>query len=284
MESSFCENFNEEWERWTQDRKEAKDWSLALPLICLEIYFHRRILDCTGYFGGGNAGGGASGSEDGAAKYCGVLQDPFQGMKLEALEAALSSDGWHHTLAFHLGQTADTPAALSLRNLWSPDPERKNQFFAALGEITVPAFFEKVQTSLHAALTAALWGNRGDLALAPGDRDNTQEAKRIAKPNTPGGGDKEEVRAGKTDKHLLVDETAAMIEHLFETGKAGGGAEGRENLQGTGPRERKVDIILDNSGIELLCDMLLAHVLLAFGVVDKVRLHAKVVPPLAPDA
>jgi len=37
----------------------------------------------------------------------------------------------------------------------------------------------------------------------------------------------------------------------------------------------RVDIVLDNSGIELLCDMVLADVLLTYGVVTSVRLHAK---------
>ena len=41
--------FNEEWATWVGDR-EVSDWKGALPLISTEIYFYRRLLDCTGYF------------------------------------------------------------------------------------------------------------------------------------------------------------------------------------------------------------------------------------------
>ena len=96
VDGTFCERFNSEWERWTHERKEAKDWAHAMPLISLEIYFHRRVLDCTGYFGGGGE------SVTGGGNGFGVLQDPFQEMKSEALEAALSSDVWRHTLKDHM--------------------------------------------------------------------------------------------------------------------------------------------------------------------------------------
>ena len=165
VDGTFCERFNSEWERWTHERKEAKDWAHAMPLISLEIYFHRRVLDCTGYFGGGGE------SVTGGGNGCGVLQDPFQEMKSEALDAALSSDVWLHTLKDHMEQMQRVSEDARLIEFWSGDDARRAAFLSALGSSSVPAFFDNISQTLTSALKASLWGNRGDLALAPEQAD-----------------------------------------------------------------------------------------------------------------
>ena len=251
VDPALCARVNAEWARWTRERAAAKDWAEAQPLISLEIYFYRRVLDCTGYFGGAD--------EEGS-----VLVDPFEQMKAEALDAALSSEALTKTLEHHLSQVRAAAPASSLAGFWSKDVARKGAFYSSLASSTVPDHFQRIESNLRAALKGSLWGNRGDLALAPQDKDNTQEACRIDKVGASG------AQAG-TDPDLLVDDSEAVFEHLLE--------QGRMN-QGSG----RVDVVLDNSGIELLSDLVLADVLLTSGLVASVRLHAKGEPLFISDA
>lgn len=108
--------------------------------------------------------------------------------------------------------------------------------------------------------------------------DNTQEATKI--PHTvhergEGGG-----REREQDPHLLVNDAQAIVDHLLQTGDEHCGKGGRRGEGG----ERVVDIVLDNSGIELLCDLVLADTLLSFGLAARVRLHAKGEPLFLSDA
>jgi hypothetical protein len=104
-------------------------------------------------------------------------------------------------------------------------------------------------TLLESALLRSLWGNRADLSLSAG--------KVLS-----GGGHGEEASL------LLCNDTSAACAHLLE-----GGA---------GVAGKRVTIVLDNCGLELLHDLGLADALLALGAV--VTLHAKRWPTFVSDA
>lgn len=95
----------------------------------------------------------------------------------------------------------------------------------------------------------SLWGNRFDLS-------NVQaivEANRLQKHET-------------SENLLLIDHTAQLWE-LFDAG-----------------RIRRLDLLADNSGLELLSDLALVDLLLAHGLVEQVRLHLKPQPFFVSDA
>jgi hypothetical protein len=69
-------------------------------------------------------------------------------------------------------------------------------------------------------------------------------------------------------KHLLADDTPALLDYLTELN----------------PAETRIDIILDNAGYELVTDLALAGYLLASGTAAQVTLHAKLHPVFVSDA
>lgn len=107
----------------------------------------------------------------------------------------------------------------------------------------------------RALLLADLWGNQGDLALTPLDQSNTDAAHKI------GNGD------GPEKDALLVDESEAALKYLALLGG-----------------KARIDFVLDNSGIELLCDFVLADHLLSSGLAEQVVLHSKGEPLFVSDA
>ena len=103
---------------------------------------------------------------------------------------------------------------------------------------------------LWTLLSWALWSNWGDLSLWP-----------------IGGGAADPGNAAeKGGTQVLVDDSARVVERL-------------EQLHGA-----RVDIIADNAGLELVCDLALADVLLASGGAERVYLHLKAHPMFVSDA
>ncbi|MBN1231499.1 MAG: protein-glutamate O-methyltransferase family protein [Anaerolineales bacterium] len=101
---------------------------------------------------------------------------------------------------------------------------------------------------LRELLIADLWGNMADLSINPiwGNK---------------------EIKPGKSRGELLIDQSEAMINFLFENA----------------PLER-MDIVLDNVGVELAADLMLVAYLLETQLVSKIILHHKVHPILVSDA
>lgn len=103
--------------------------------------------------------------------------------------------------------------------------------------------------ALARLIAVDLWGNRADLSLWPAD----------------------EIRHGNADletagAYLLADDTAVVVTHLLQA------------------RGGRVDFLLDNAGFELVGDLALADFLLTAGLVDRVKLHAKLHPTFVSDA
>lgn len=105
------------------------------------------------------------------------------------------------------------------------------------------------QTFVH-LLKADLWGNQADLSLWPAD-DQTHpvHAPEVA------------------DSHLLIDDAPAVARHVD-----------RSSLP------RRIDVIVDNAGLELIGDLVLADYLLTSGVAADVLLHVKLHPTFVSDA
>ena len=95
-----------------------------------------------------------------------------------------------------------------------------------------------------------LWGNRADLSLSAGATDVPS--------------------ANKEAVSLLVDDSDSVLDMLMVD-------EGKN-------ANRKVIIVLDNCGLELLCDLLFANSLLTDGVCEQVELHCKSTPVFVSDA
>ena len=96
-----------------------------------------------------------------------------------------------------------------------------------------------------------VWGNRADLSVWPA-----------------GGAKPQPAADGQPDVQLLVDDAPAAAEFIL---KQPGGLS-------------RVDFILDNVGLELAYDLLLADFLLSRGLAKQVRLHAKPFPTYVSDA
>jgi uncharacterized protein with ATP-grasp and redox domains len=100
-------------------------------------------------------------------------------------------------------------------------------------------------------LFAGLWGNQADMSMWP-----------------EGAGDDDPADSQSPQAHTLIDDSAAVAAHLFDRPV---------------PAER-VDILLDNAGLELAADLHLATYLLANDLAQRVRLLAKVHPTFVSDA
>jgi predicted aconitase with swiveling domain len=107
--------------------------------------------------------------------------------------------------------------------------------------------------TLERLLRTAIWGNQADLSVWPEGGE---------KPERPG--------EAELAEHLLVDDSAragAYLDRLVSQGSGSG----------------LVAFVLDNSGIELAYDLLLADALLASGLSREVRFQAKPYPTYVSD-
>lgn len=98
-------------------------------------------------------------------------------------------------------------------------------------------------------LMLSLCGNQGDLSMWPG---GVEEQPDIAGP--------------ERSSYVLVDDTEAALDYLAPGG------------------QRRIDFLMDNTGLELVSDLMLADVLLASGGAREVRLHVKNYPLFVSDA
>ncbi len=110
-------------------------------------------------------------------------------------------------------------------------------------------------TALRFAVFASLWGNKMDLSLWPSQTGDANKAQAFASV------------LEASSANLLADAFPAIAQHL-----------------GSGPAGKRVDIIVDNAGFELITDLILADCLVRTGLASKVVLHTKGHPTFVSDA
>ena len=111
---------------------------------------------------------------------------------------------------------------------------------------------EVLAEQLKALILMNLWGNQVDLSLWPVGQSERPDHQDTTRQLT----------------HLLCDHVPQVVEYLL----------------GLKEMTCRVDILLDNAGLELVHDLLLADALLSSGLVRAVRLHAKAHPTFVSDA
>jgi len=110
---------------------------------------------------------------------------------------------------------------------------------------------EALQERLVSLFHSVTWGNRADLSVWPA-----------------GGAKPQPTADSQREAQLLVDDASAAAQFILMR---------RDSLS-------KVDFILDNIGLELAYDLLLADFLLSRGLAEQVRFHAKPFPTYVSDA
>ncbi len=106
------------------------------------------------------------------------------------------------------------------------------------------------RNSLIALLYSVLWGNRADLSLWPVDAEALDNSSEIHLEQT----------------HILVDDTSRIADRVA-------------NFQG-----ERIDIIVDNAGFELICDLCVADFLLTSRAAGVIYLNLKPHPTFVSDA
>lgn len=106
-----------------------------------------------------------------------------------------------------------------------------------------------LQPLLVGVLRRVIWGNQADLSLWPVGSDA---------PDAP--------RSGNPDAHLLVDDSEPAARYI--TASAG---------------LERIDLLLDNCGLELAFDLLLADFLLCTGLANEIFFHVKPHPTYVSD-
>eukprot|EP00117_Sycon_ciliatum_P006609 scpid68990/ scgid10077/ UPF0364 protein C6orf211 homolog len=122
-----------------------------------------------------------------------------------------------------------------------------------------------IAASLRHLILLSLWGNRVDLCLLSKAASNS--ADEVSSLQTVS-----QDQIAELQHMILACDLDQVIAHLQRAR--------RENDQ----QQRRLDIILDNSGFELFTDLCLVHYLLASKSVDCVQLHCKVMPWFVSDS
>jgi len=107
--------------------------------------------------------------------------------------------------------------------------------------------------SLRDLLLRSLWGNRADLSLSCGEVDTDGRAH-------------DSTHATRDNDHLLVDDSARVVELLSATGGLS-----------------RVAVVLDNCGLEFVSDLAMVDVWLHHKHVSVVELHCKAHPVFVSD-
>ncbi|KAF6264621.1 hypothetical protein COO60DRAFT_1698204 [Scenedesmus sp. NREL 46B-D3] len=181
----------------------------------------------------------------------GSQYDPFFRQKCTALSKSMAAAG-------------DIAAALQLLL------QEQQDAIAAAGCGGAPQmaahFSEETKGRFYQLLQYSLWGNKTDLSMLVdvAHLDSSAAAAAAAVSSSSGSG----------NSNIIVDETDALWEYLKAKAAAAQGS-GSEGLQCSLPR---IDIILDNAGLELFTDLVLADYLVATGLAGQVVLHGKALP------
>lgn len=107
------------------------------------------------------------------------------------------------------------------------------------------------ETAVADLVAISLWGNRADLSLWPADQAKHQAEERLV----------------AARRHVIADDTEAVTRHAAAACPTA-----------------RFDILADNAGFELVCDLCLADYLLSSHTAATVRFHLKTHPTFVSDA
>ncbi|GLI59447.1 hypothetical protein VaNZ11_001272, partial [Volvox africanus] len=233
--------------------------------------------------------------------------DPFNRQKVAAwaksaaAAAAMAAEVEMLKQALHAG--TEDPSQQTSKSL----PSKAGKQAAALNsrpdaaaELPVGGSKVAARAAVLAGLSMALWGNKVDLSLLVNAA--ALDAQALAAPPRSASLDRVDgaaaaataaVEAQSLPRVIVDDSTAvwAAIEGSL-TGRIADGGELRTNSGNGGAGSDndssgndsggevgvRIDIVLDNSGLELFADLCLADLLMSAGVADKVVLHGKPIP------
>ncbi|KAM4747298.1 damage-control phosphatase ARMT1 [Rhinophrynus dorsalis] len=109
------------------------------------------------------------------------------------------------------------------------------------------------QEELYKLLQVSLWGNKCDLSIS-GGQDNSQKTSILS-------------TLESFKPFILVDDMDSVWTILSKSKKTQNGKD-----------SRRIDIILDNAGFELVTDFVLADAMLSLKLASEVHFHAKCIP------
>lgn len=107
---------------------------------------------------------------------------------------------------------------------------------------------------INTILKMSLWGNRADMSLSGGDSTTMQVSCVTA--------------SATLESFVLIDDVIMLISKVLEP------LQKNTNTQPI----RRIDIVLDNAGVELTSDLILAEFFISRGFADVVVLHGKAFP------
>ena len=117
--------------------------------------------------------------------------------------------------------------------------------------ITKPLDYDQVKRNLTRLLVHNLWGNQADLSMWPAGKGERPDHQDIT----------------IQQEHILDDDSAEMIDYLFSLN-----------------RPARINFIIDNTGLELVNDLILADYLLSTQLASSIRFNLKVHPTYVSDA
>ncbi|GIL63632.1 hypothetical protein Vafri_17671 [Volvox africanus] len=213
-----------------------------------------------------------------------------------AAEVELLKQGLHAGAEDPSQQTSESSPAIA-----GKQAAASNSHLNAGAELPVRVSKVAARAAVLAGLSMALWGNKVDLSLLVNAA--ALDAQALAAPPPSASLDRVDgtaataaaaVEAQSLSRVIVDDSTAvwAAIEGLHagriadggecrtNSGSGGAGDDGDSGGGGGGGGEGgvRIDIILDNSGLELFADLCLADLLMSAGVADHVVLHGKPIP------
>ena len=110
--------------------------------------------------------------------------------------------------------------------------------------------FDELKSKHENILLVSLWSNKNDLSLSSG-QDNGHKTNNLLE------------QLEHLKKYLLVNQTNEIWEHVVSVQKH------------EGKQLRRFDLILDNTSMEFIADLILSDFLLRNNLFDQVNLHAK---------
>jgi len=130
-----------------------------------------------------------------------------------------------------------------------------------------------ISIALEIAVQTSLWGNKMDLSLWPASKKESTVQSSGANDDVSEAGKISYGAALDLLKPYILDDHTARVVELLKNSKIS-----------NSNSNRRIDIVVDNAGYELISDMLLGHILIELGVATSVTFHTKGHPTFVSDA